>query len=46
MNTNLGMRTSIHQLIKNLIVYILFIYNRACMKKQNRDIVNSLCSQL
>jgi len=42
MKTNLEMKTSVHQLIKNLIVYILFIYNCACIKKQISDVFSSL----
>jgi hypothetical protein len=42
MKTNLGMKTSVHQLIKNLTVYILFIYNCACMKKQITYVISSL----
>jgi hypothetical protein len=41
MKTNLGMKTSV-QLIKNLTVYVLLIYNCACMKKQITDVISSL----
>jgi hypothetical protein len=36
------MKSSVHQLIKNVIVYILFIYNCACVKKQISDVFSSL----
>jgi len=36
------MKTYVHQLIKNLIVYIIFVYNCACVKKQISDVFGSL----
>jgi len=42
MKTNLGMKTSVYRLIKDVIVYILFIYNCACMKKRISDVFSSL----
>jgi hypothetical protein len=35
------MKTSVHQLIKDLIVRILFIYNCPCTKKQINDVFSS-----